>query len=47
MADDEVKKRLVVVGVVVKGSTPDEFEQFMASEFKRWNAVREAAKIPQ
>jgi tripartite-type tricarboxylate transporter receptor subunit TctC len=36
-----------VVGVVVKGSTPGEFGQFMASEFKRWNAVREAANISQ
>jgi tripartite-type tricarboxylate transporter receptor subunit TctC len=47
MKEDDVKKRLVAVGVVVKGSTPEEFGQFMASEFKRWNAVREAAKIPQ
>jgi tripartite-type tricarboxylate transporter receptor subunit TctC len=47
MKEDEVKKRMAAVGVVVKGSTPDEFGQFLASEFKRWNAVREAANIPQ
>ncbi len=40
-------KRLVAAGVVVKGSTPEAFGQFMANEFKRWNEVREAAGIPQ
>ncbi len=45
--EDDVKKRLVAVGVVVKGSTPDEFGQFMASEYQRWNSVREAAGIPR
>jgi tripartite-type tricarboxylate transporter receptor subunit TctC len=47
LAEEAVQKRLVAVGVVVKGSTPDEFGQFMADEYKRWNAVREAAGIPQ
>ena len=47
LAEDEVKKRMVAVGVVVKGSTPEAFGQFMAEEYKRWNAVREAADIPQ
>jgi len=46
LKDEEVKKRLVGVGVVVKASTPQEFGQFLASEHKRWNAVREAAGIP-
>ena len=36
----------VAVGVVVKGSTPEEFEKFLADEHKRWDAVREAAGIP-
>src|SRR5450830_1869774 len=45
LAEDEVKKRMVAVGVVVKGSTPEAFGQFMAEEYKRWNAVREAAGI--
>jgi tripartite-type tricarboxylate transporter receptor subunit TctC len=44
--EDEVKKRLIAVGVVVKSSTPQQFGDFMASEYKRWNAVREAAGIP-
>jgi tripartite-type tricarboxylate transporter receptor subunit TctC len=47
LSDEAVKKRMAAVGVVVKGSTPDEFGQFLASEYKRWNAVREAALIPQ
>jgi tripartite-type tricarboxylate transporter receptor subunit TctC len=47
VADDRVSARLVTAGVVVKGSTPDQFGAFMASEYKRWNAVREAASIAQ
>jgi tripartite-type tricarboxylate transporter receptor subunit TctC len=47
IADDKVRERLVTVGVVVKGSTAAEFGTFMASESKRWNAVREAAGIAQ
>ena len=38
---------MATVGVVVKSSTPDEYGKFLASEYKRWNAVREAAGIPQ
>jgi len=47
LADETVRKRLVAAGVVVQGSTPEAFGQFMASEYKRWNAVREKAGIPQ
>ncbi|MFZ0844346.1 MAG: tripartite tricarboxylate transporter substrate binding protein [Pseudolabrys sp.] len=47
LADEAVKKRLVTVGVVVKPSTPDEFGKFLTSEYNRWNAVGEAAGIPQ
>jgi tripartite-type tricarboxylate transporter receptor subunit TctC len=47
MKEDDVIKRLTAVGVVVKGSTPDEFGKFLGSEFTRWNKVREAAGIPQ
>jgi tripartite-type tricarboxylate transporter receptor subunit TctC len=45
LAKDDVKTRLETVGVVVKGSTPSEFGAFMQSEYKRWDAVREAAHI--
>jgi len=47
LADDSVRQRMSAAGVVVKTSTPEEFGDFMASEYKRWNAVREAAGIPQ
>jgi len=47
LADPTVAEKLVKVGVVVKSSTPQAFGDFMAGEFKRWNAVREAANIPQ
>jgi len=45
LAEDDVKARLVTVGVIVKGSAPDEFGAFMQSEYRRWDAVREAAHI--
>jgi tripartite-type tricarboxylate transporter receptor subunit TctC len=45
IADPKVRERLVAVGVVVKGSTPAEFGAFMGGEYKKWNAVREAAGI--
>ena len=47
LTDEAVKKRMAAVGVVVRSSTPDQFGQFLVSEYKRWNAVREAANIPQ
>ena len=34
LADEAVQKRLVAVGVIVKGSTPDEFGQFMAERIQ-------------
>jgi tripartite-type tricarboxylate transporter receptor subunit TctC len=47
LAEDVVQKRLTTAGVVVRGSTPKAFGEHMAREFARWNAVREAAGIPQ
>jgi len=47
LADDSVRQRMVTAGVVVKTSSPQAFGDFMAAEYKRWNAVREAAGIPQ
>jgi tripartite-type tricarboxylate transporter receptor subunit TctC len=47
IADDKVRARMVTSGVVVKGSTAAEFGAFMASEYKRWNDVREKAGIAQ
>jgi len=45
LADDAVRNRLIAAGVVVKGSTPQAFGDFMAGEYKRWDAVRETAGI--
>ena len=47
LADATVRQRLDSAGVVVQGSTPEAFGTFMAAEFTRWNAVREAAGIEQ
>jgi tripartite-type tricarboxylate transporter receptor subunit TctC len=47
IADDAVRERLTKAGVVVQGSTAEAFGRHMAAEFARWNAVREAAGIPQ
>jgi tripartite-type tricarboxylate transporter receptor subunit TctC len=47
LADEGVKKRLEAVGVVVEGSTPHQFGDFLSSEFKRWSDVRIAAGLPQ
>src|SRR6266496_2987705 len=37
IADQQVCERLVTIGVVVRGSTAEEFGKFMADEYKRWN----------
>jgi tripartite-type tricarboxylate transporter receptor subunit TctC len=45
IADEKVREHLVAAGVVVKGSTADEFGRLLTDESDRWNAVREAAGI--
>jgi tripartite-type tricarboxylate transporter receptor subunit TctC len=45
IASETVRNRLAAAGVLVRGSSAEEFGSFMAAEFKRWNAVREAAGI--
>jgi tripartite-type tricarboxylate transporter receptor subunit TctC len=47
LADDKVRERLVSAGVIVRGSTAQQFGTFMADEYKRWDTVRKAAGIPQ
>jgi tripartite-type tricarboxylate transporter receptor subunit TctC len=47
LAEPTVRERLTKAGVAVQSSTPETFNQHMASEFARWNKVREAANIPQ
>ena len=41
LADETVRQRMAAAGVVVKTSTPQAFGDFMAAEYKRWDAVRE------
>jgi tripartite-type tricarboxylate transporter receptor subunit TctC len=45
IAEEAVRERLGKAGVIVQGSTPEAFGAFMASEYSRWNKVREAAGI--
>jgi tripartite-type tricarboxylate transporter receptor subunit TctC len=45
LVEGAVRQRLETAGVVVQGSTPEAFGTFMAAEYTRWNAVREAAGI--
>lgn len=45
IADPVVRERLTKAGVVAVGSTPEAFAAHMASEFARWDKVREAAGI--
>jgi tripartite-type tricarboxylate transporter receptor subunit TctC len=42
-----IRERLIKAGVIVKGSTPEAFDQFMADEFAKWSKVRDAAKLEQ
>jgi tripartite-type tricarboxylate transporter receptor subunit TctC len=46
LVDESLRQRMAAAGVVVQTSTPQAFGSFMAAEYKRWNAVREAAGIP-
>ena len=45
IAEPEVKDRLTKAGVLVKGSTPEEFGRFLESESAKWAAVRDKAGL--
>jgi tripartite-type tricarboxylate transporter receptor subunit TctC len=47
LAEPAVRERLTKAGVAVHSSTPEAFAKHMASEFSRWNKVREAAGMAQ
>jgi tripartite-type tricarboxylate transporter receptor subunit TctC len=47
LEEPPIRERLIKAGVVVKGSTPEGFDKFMADEFAKWTRVREAAKLEQ
>jgi tripartite-type tricarboxylate transporter receptor subunit TctC len=45
LGEQGVRERLTTAGVVVKGSTPEAFGQFMADEYARWEKVRAASGL--
>jgi tripartite-type tricarboxylate transporter receptor subunit TctC len=45
ITDMKVRDHLSAAGVVVKGSTAEEFGRLLTDEFERWDTVREAAGI--
>ena len=47
LEEPATRERLGKIGAMVKGSTPQQFAQFMADERKKWSAVREKAGIAQ
>lgn len=47
LASAEVKNKLLEIGVVAHGSTPDELTAHLVAEIKKWRGVIERAKIPK
>ena len=47
LEEPAVRDRLIKAGVLVKTSTPEQWHQYMVSEFKTWSAVREKAGLEQ
>ena len=47
LEEPAIRERLTKAGVVVKGSTPQGFDAFMADEFAKWSKVRVAAGLEQ
>ncbi len=45
LASPEVKSKLLEIGVVARGSTPDDMSAHLASEIKKWRGIMEKAKI--
>ena len=45
IAEPQVRNRLTTAGVIVKGSTPEEFGAFMDGELARWETVRTKAGL--
>jgi tripartite-type tricarboxylate transporter receptor subunit TctC len=47
LGDAETKKRLLVLGIEAKASTPETIEARLKSDIDKWRAVIEKAKIPK
>ena len=47
LADPDLKKRALDLGIETKGSTPDEMDARMRSDIDKWTKVIESAHIPK
>ena len=47
LADADVKKRLIELGIEAKASTPQEISNRLKSDIDKWRAVIEKAGIPK
>ena len=47
LADAELKKRLLTLGIEAKASTPEEIASRLKSDIDKWQSVIEKAKIPK
>jgi tripartite-type tricarboxylate transporter receptor subunit TctC len=47
LADPDLKKRALDLGVDAKGSTPAELDALMRSDIQKWGKVIENAHIPK
>ena len=47
LATPEVKSKLLDLGVVARGGTPEELKALLESDIKKWQGVIERAKIPK
>jgi tripartite-type tricarboxylate transporter receptor subunit TctC len=47
LATPEVKSKLLELGVVARGGTPEELKALLESDIKKWRGVIERAKIPK
>jgi tripartite-type tricarboxylate transporter receptor subunit TctC len=47
VATPELRQKLLEVGVDARSSTPDELQQLLVTEIRKWSAVIDRAKIPK
>jgi tripartite-type tricarboxylate transporter receptor subunit TctC len=47
LADPEVKAKLLELGVVARGGTPEDLKSLLVSDIEKWRGVIERAKIPK
>jgi tripartite-type tricarboxylate transporter receptor subunit TctC len=47
LADADIKKRLVALGIEAKAGTPEEIAGRLRADIDKWQQVIEKAKIPK